>query len=62
MMEKLTMTTERVDDIPVLLAQSEKMGIAELLNACAGYLAHPFVKWMVLLFISAVSRSCGIHR
>jgi transposase len=33
MMEKLTMTTERVDDIPVLLAQSEKMGIAGLLDA-----------------------------
>jgi len=33
MTEKLTMTTERVDDIPVLLAQSEKMGIAELLDA-----------------------------
>src|SRR5260221_8642615 len=33
MMEKLTMTTERVDDIPVLLAQSEKMGIAKLLDA-----------------------------
>jgi transposase len=33
MMEKLTMTTERVDDIPVLLALSEKMGIAELLDA-----------------------------
>ncbi len=27
------MTTERVDDIPVLLAQSEKMGIAALLDA-----------------------------
>jgi transposase len=33
MMEKLTMTTERVDDIPVLLAQSERMGIADLLDA-----------------------------
>src|SRR5258708_18304558 len=33
MTEKLTMTTERVDDIPVLLAQSERMGIAELLDA-----------------------------
>jgi transposase len=33
MTEKLTMTTERVDDIPVLLAQSEKMGIADLLDA-----------------------------
>jgi transposase len=33
MMEKLTMTTERVDDIPVLLVQSEKMGIADLLDA-----------------------------
>jgi transposase len=33
MTEKLTITTERVDDIPVLLAQSEKMGIAELLDA-----------------------------
>src|SRR5712692_1731747 len=33
MTEQLTMTTERVDDIPVLLAQSEKMGIADLLDA-----------------------------
>src|SRR5260221_12695844 len=33
MTEKLTRTTERVDDIPVLLAQSERMGIAELLDA-----------------------------
>ena len=33
MIEQLTMTTERVDDIPVLLAQSEKMGIAGLLDA-----------------------------
>src|SRR3989440_3080103 len=33
MTEKLTITTERVDDIPVLLAQSEKMSIAELLDA-----------------------------
>src|SRR5712691_11542855 len=33
MTEKLTITTERVDDIPVLLAQSDKMGIAELLDA-----------------------------
>lgn len=33
MMEKLTMTIERVDDIPVLLTQSEQMGIADLLDA-----------------------------
>ncbi len=33
MTEKLTMTTERVDDIPVLLAQSDRMGIADLLDA-----------------------------
>jgi transposase len=33
MTEKLTITTERVDDIPVLLEQSDKMGIAELLDA-----------------------------
>src|SRR5947209_17175314 len=32
MTEKLTITTERVDDIPVLLAQSDKMGIVELLD------------------------------
>ena len=32
MREKLTITTERVDDIPVLLAQSDRMGIAELLD------------------------------
>jgi len=33
MTEKLNITTERVDDIPVLLAQSDKMGIVELLDA-----------------------------
>src|SRR5450759_1887826 len=33
MREKLTITIERVDDIPVLLAQSDRMGIAELLDA-----------------------------
>lgn len=32
MTEALTVTTERVDDIPILLAQSETMGIAELLD------------------------------
>src|SRR5712692_7076942 len=32
MTEQLTVTTERVDDIPILLAQSETMGIAELLD------------------------------
>jgi transposase len=32
MTEKLTMTTERVDDIPVLLAQSDKMGVPELVD------------------------------
>ncbi len=33
MTEKVNITTERVDDIPVLLAQSDKMGIVELLDA-----------------------------
>jgi transposase len=33
MTEKLTMATERVDDIPVLLAQSDKMGVPELLDS-----------------------------
>src|SRR5947209_7311874 len=32
MTEQLTVTTERVDDIPILLAQSEDMGLAELLD------------------------------
>ena len=32
--EPLTVTTERVDDIPILLAQSETMGIPELLDEC----------------------------
>jgi transposase len=32
MTEELTVTTERVDDIPILLAQSETMGIPELLD------------------------------
>jgi transposase len=33
MTEELTVTTERVDDIPILLAQSERMGIADLLDS-----------------------------
>jgi len=33
MREDLTITTERVDDIPVLLTQSDKMGIPALLDA-----------------------------
>lgn len=32
MTEQLTVTTERVDDIPIVLAQSEDMGLAELLD------------------------------
>src|SRR2546422_8112698 len=32
MTKELTVTTERVDDIPILLAQSETMGIPELLD------------------------------
>ncbi len=32
MTEQLTVTTERVDDLPILLAQSDTMGIAELLD------------------------------
>ena len=32
MTEELTVTTERVDDMPLLLAQSEMMGIADLLD------------------------------
>src|SRR3989442_1642549 len=32
MTEQLTVTTERVDDIPILLAQSDTMGIPELLD------------------------------
>ncbi len=32
MTEQLNVTTERVDDIPILLAHSHKMGIAELLD------------------------------
>src|SRR5260370_4389078 len=33
MTEELTVTTERVDDIPILVAQSERMGIADLLDS-----------------------------
>src|SRR6266566_3232144 len=33
MTEQLTVTTERVDDLPILLAQSDTMGIPELLDA-----------------------------
>jgi len=31
MTEELSVTTERVDDIPLLLASSDKMGVPELL-------------------------------
>ncbi len=34
MTDQLTVTTERVDDIPILLAQSDMMGIPELLDDC----------------------------
>jgi len=33
MTEKLSVTTERVDDIPILLAHSNNMGVPELLDA-----------------------------
>ena len=33
MNEKPTIITERVDDIPLLLAQMDRMGLAEVLNA-----------------------------
>ena len=32
MTEQLTVTTERVDDLPIVLTQSEDMGIPELLD------------------------------
>src|SRR5260370_2274590 len=32
MTEELTVTTERVDDIPIVLAQSDDMGIGDLLD------------------------------
>jgi hypothetical protein len=32
MADNLTVTNERVDDIPVLLAQQARMGVAELLD------------------------------
>ncbi len=32
MAENLTVTAERVDDIPVLLAQAERMGLSELID------------------------------
>lgn len=34
MTEPLTITTERVDDPPMVLAQSDPMGISELLDDC----------------------------
>lgn len=32
MVDDLTVTTERVDDIPILLSQAKKMGIPDLLD------------------------------
>ncbi len=34
MTEQLTFTHERVDDIPLLLAQLDRMQVAELLDRC----------------------------
>ena len=36
-------------------------GIDAISSACAGYVGFPFQKWLILLFISAVSRSCGMN-
>ena len=64
MTEKLTITTERVDDIPVLLAQSDKMGIAELLDASFqphGNWAGTSLGWTTNIWLTHIL-SEGDHR
>jgi predicted ATPase len=44
----------------LVLAREQDFLVLE--GPCAGYFAHPFSEWMVLLLISAFSLSSGIQR
>src|SRR6266699_920246 len=64
MTEKLTMTTERVDDIPVLLAQSDKMGVPELVDNYFqphGNWEGPSLGWTTTIWLTHIL-SEGDHR
>jgi transposase len=64
MTEQLTVTTERVDDIPLLLAQSDDMGIAELLDEYFkphGNWEGPSLGWTTAVWLTHMV-SEGDHR
>lgn len=64
MTEELTVTTERVDDIPILLAQSERMGIADLLDSYFkphGNWEGPSLGWTTVVWLTHLL-SEGDHR
>lgn len=64
MREQFTITTERVDDIPVLLAQSDRMGIPALLDAFFqphGNWEGTSLGWTAMIWLSHIL-SEGDHR
>ena len=64
MTERLTLTTERVDDIPLLLAQLERMGLQPLLDehfATHGNWVGLSLGWVSVLWLTHIL-SAGDHR
>lgn len=64
MTNELTVTTERVDDIPLLLMQAKKMGLAELLNghfAMHGNWEGASLGWTLAVWLTHIL-SEGDHR
>ena len=59
MTEQMSVTTERVDDIPLLLGHSDKMGVPELLDTY--FKPHGNREGMSLGWTTAVwiAQSCG---
>lgn len=64
MTEELTVTTERVDDVPVLLAQAKKMGLPELLDnhfPTHGNWEGASLGWTLAVWLTHIL-SAGDHR
>ena len=64
MTDDLTVTTERVDDIPVLLSQAKKMGLPDLLDEhfpVHGNWEGTSLGWMLAMWLTHIL-SEGDHR
>ncbi len=46
----------------VFVSGQSRQAISPCSEACGGYFAHPFARWMTLLLIAAISGSCRFHR